>query len=117
MFLQTVGEADVQQALQVSLQYNHLYEKQFGFQASNSTEHAVIQLISQILDAFNENKHTLGIFKDLGKAFDIVDHDTLLKKLDMYVIKGKYLKCFHSYLTNRKPLKKYRDEKTYLEVS
>ena len=34
------------------LQNNLLYEKQFGFQASNSTEHAVIQLISQILDAF-----------------------------------------------------------------
>ena len=44
-----------------NLQNNLLYEKQFGFQASNSTKHAVIQLISQILDTFNENKHTLGI--------------------------------------------------------
>ena len=65
------------------LQNNLFYEKQCGFQASNSTEHAVVQLISQILDAFNENKYTLGIFIDLYKAFDTVDHDILLKKLDM----------------------------------
>ena len=52
------------------LQNNILYEKQFEFQASNSTEQAVIQIISQMLDAFNENKYTLGIFIDLSKAFD-----------------------------------------------
>ena len=98
------------------LQNNLFYEKQFGFQASNSTEHAVIQLISQILDAFNENKYTLGIFIDLSKAFDTVDHDILLKKLDMYGIKGINLKWFHSYLTNRKQFIKYRDQNTNLEV-
>ena len=53
-----------------------------------------IQLISQILDAFNENKYTLGIFIDLSKAFDTVDHNILLKKLDMDGIKGKNLKWF-----------------------
>ena len=52
------------------LQNNILYEKQFEFQASNSTEQAVIQIISQMLDACNENKYTLGIFIDLSKAFD-----------------------------------------------
>ena len=52
------------------LQNNLLYEKQFGFQASNSTEHVVIQLLSQILDAFNENKYKLGIFVELSKVFD-----------------------------------------------
>ena len=98
------------------LQNNIFYEKQFGFQASNSTEHAVIQLISQILDAFNENKYTLGIFIDLSKAFDTVDHNILLKKLDMYGIKGKNLKWFHSYLTNRKQFIKCRDQNTDLEV-
>ena len=69
------------------LQNNLFYEKQFEFQASNSTEHAVIQLISQILVAFNENKYALGIFIDLSKEFDIADHDILLKKLDMHGIK------------------------------
>ena len=62
------------------LQNNFPYEKQFGFQASDSMEHAVIQLISKILDDFNDNKYTPGMFIDLSKAFDTEDHDILLKK-------------------------------------
>ena len=53
---------------------------------------------------------------DLSKAFDTVDHDILLKKLDMYGIKGINLKWFHSYLTNRKQFIKYRDQNTDLEI-
>ena len=56
------------------LKNNRFYEKQFGVQALKSTEHVVIQIISQILDAFNENKYTLC------KAFDTVDHKIFLKK-------------------------------------
>ena len=98
------------------LQSNLFHEKQFGFQASNSTEHVVVQLISQILDAFDENKYTLGMFIDLSKAFDTADHDLLLKKLDMYGIKGTKLKWFCSYLTNRKQFIKCCDQITDLEV-
>ena len=83
--------------------------------ASNSTEHAVIQIISKILDAYNENRYTLGIFIDLSKAFNIVDHDTLFKKLDMDGIKRKSLKWFRSYIINRKEFIKYRDQNTNLE--
>ena len=61
----------------------------------------VIQLIGKILHAFNENKNTLGIFVNLSKASDAADHGILLKNLDMYCIKEKSLKWFHSYLTNR----------------
>ena len=68
------------------------------------------------MDAFNESKYTLGIFIDLSKAFDTVDHNILLKKLDMYGIKGKNLKWFHSYLTNRKQFIKCRDQNTDLDV-
>ena len=73
-------------------------------------------MVSQILDAFNENKYILGVFIDLSKAFDTADHGLLLKKLDMHGIKGKYLKWFHSYFTNRKQFIKYRDQNTNLEV-
>ena len=69
-----------------------------------------------MLDAFNENKYTLGILIHLSKAFDIVDHDMLLKKLNIYGIKGKSLKWFHSYLTNKKQFIKYCDQNTNLEV-
>ena len=68
------------------------------------------------MNAFNENKYTLGIFIDVSKAFDTLDHNILLKKLGMYGIKGKNLEWFHSYLTNRKQFIKCCDQNTDLEV-
>ena len=88
--------------------YNHLYsylndnnlffQKQFGFSEGHSTNHAHIH----ICDSFNQNKYTLGVFIDLSKAFDTVDHNILLKKLSLYGIKNNNLKWFSSYLSNRK---------------
>ena len=49
-----------------------LYPKQFGFQKSHSTEHAIIQLIYQINSSFEKNDFTLGIFIDLSKTSDTV---------------------------------------------
>ena len=62
----------------------------------------VIKLISQILHDFNENKYALDIFINLTKAFDVVNHDMFLKKLDIYDMKQDGLKWFHSCLTSRK---------------
>ena len=79
-----------------------LYYKQFGFQAGHSTDHAIIQLLDQIYENFEENKYMLGVFNGLSKAFDTVDHKILLCKLEIYGMKGNMLKWFESYLTNRK---------------
>ena len=59
-----------------------LYEKQFRFQTSHSIEHAILLLVNQLYQLFDESKFTLGIFIDLRKAFDTVDHKflTILKK-------------------------------------
>ena len=81
---------------------NILFNKQFGFRAGHSTEHALLELIDQISDSFNDKSYFLGIFIDLSKAFDTVDHKILLKKLQHYGIKGKNLSWFESYLTGRK---------------
>ena len=84
--------------------YNHLdskgllYEKQFGFQRNHSTEHAILQLTRDITSSFEKWEYTLGVFIDLSKAFDTVDHQILTKKLQYYGIDGTALEWFKSYL-------------------
>ena len=93
-----------------------LYQKQFGFQTSHSTEHAVLLLVNQLYQSFNKSKFTLGIFIDLSKAFDTVDHEILTKKLELYGIKGCNLEWFESYLSNRKLFITYGDKQTNIET-
>ena len=78
-----------------------LYLKQFDFQTGLSTEHAIVKLVDQIYQSFEKHHYTLGVFIDLSKAFDTVDHTILIRKLEMYGIKGINLAWFRSYLTNR----------------
>ena len=65
--------------------YNHLdskdllYEKLFGFQRNNSTQHAILQLTRDITSSFEKGEYTLGVFIDLSKAFDTADHQILIK--------------------------------------
>ena len=94
---------------------NILYEKQFGFQINHSTDHAIIQLVNEILHSFDENKFTLGVFIDLSKAFDTVNHQILLSKLEHYGVKSTNLKWFSDYLTNRKQFISYDNETTEMD--
>ena len=59
-------------------------------------------IVDQIYESFENEKYTVGIFIDLSKAFDTVDHTTLLKKLEIFGITGANIAWFRRYLTNRK---------------
>ena len=86
---------------------NLLFDKQFGFQLNNSTEHAILQLVNDI--SFERGEYTLGIFIDLFKAFDTANLEILISKLEYYGIKGKNLKWLKSYLSERKQCISYSD--------
>ena len=81
---------------------NILYEKQFGFRKGHSTNHALISIVEEIRKNLDNGLFTCGVFVDLEKAFDTVNHSILVKKLEYYGINGAYNSWIKSYLENRK---------------
>ena len=78
-----------------------LNDSQYGFREKRSTEHAILDIISQIENNMDKKVYSCGIFIDLRKAFDTVDHSILLQKLNHYGIRGTVNKWFASYLIGR----------------
>ena len=83
-------------------QQNCFYNAQFGFRLSLSTNNALMSITENIQSQLDQNKFWAGVFVDLKKAFDTVDHEILLKKLSHYGIRGIANEWFCSYLTKRK---------------
>ena len=81
--------------------HNILSKFQFGFRKSRSTEHAIVEITDNFKKAIDKNLYTCGVFLDFSKAFDTVNHQILLKKLEAYGIRGTPLQWFTNYLTNR----------------
>ena len=82
--------------------HNILYPPQFGFRQKYSTNHAMIQITESIRNSIDHNEFACGIFIDLKKAFDTVNHFILLSKLNHYGVRAKAYDWFQSYLSNRK---------------
>ena len=80
------------------IMYNHLldfidlnhiiYDHQYGFRQKHSTQQAIITLVDRITNSLDKGDIVISVFLDLKKAFDTVDHSTLLKKLYAYGIRG-----------------------------
>ena len=95
------------------LQNMVLFDSQYGFRSGHNTTNAVTELIGNILKGFEKNEVTVALFLDLSKAFDTLQHSTLLKKLEKYGVRGVPLQWFSSYLANRKHYVKYNGCKSF----
>ena len=83
------------------IKYNLLSEEQFGFREKLLTCSATNALINSILISLEKNKFIGGLFCDMNKAFDCVNHEILLAKLDCYGISGTPNRLIGSYLRER----------------
>ena len=91
--------------------YDHLYgfldkfellhPLQFGFREKHSTTHALLCLTESIKHSIDNRKYGCGIFLDLQKAFDTVNHNILVKKLEHHGVRSNILDWFRSYLCGR----------------
>lgn len=78
-----------------------LFDSQYGFRSGHSCEHALLEAQNFLNVTLDKNQIAALLLIDFSKAFDMVDHEILLNKLDHYGIRGINLSWFRSYLTGR----------------
>ena len=78
-----------------------LFDHQYGFRLKCSREQAILDLTSNLLQAHNAKLKSIDLFFDLSKAFDELNHEVLLSKLEQHGIRGITKKWFSSYLSQR----------------
>lgn len=82
--------------------HNIIFCRQYGFRKGYGTEAAVVSVVNEICNGLDKGfSGVAGVFFDLSKAFDLVDHSILIKKLEFFGIQGSTIKLIESYLHNR----------------
>ena len=79
--------------------FNIITDEQNGFRDNKSTETACHTFTENIQKALGNNLHVVGIFLDLTKAYDVINHDILFYKLESYGVRGTLNLCFKPYLS------------------
>ena len=83
------------------VRYGIIFKSQYGFRTGHNTTHASLDFLKSIEDALENNELAIGVFCDLSKAFDTLNHQILLDKLDHYGVRGTALSWFETYLKGR----------------
>ena len=78
-----------------------LSDNQYGFRSNRSTSLALLELVEKITKSIDDGKYTIGIFIDIKKAFDTIDHNILLQKLHFLGVRGVANSWLTSYLSKR----------------
>lgn len=91
-----------------------LIDSQYGFRPNRSTSLALMDLVEELTSTIDNKKMAIGVFIDLKKAFDTINHDTLLHKLESYGIRGVGLNWVQSYIGQRKQFVQIGDKKSTL---
>jgi hypothetical protein len=73
------------------VRYGILFKSQYGFRKGHSTTHAILDFLKQVTEAQEQGDECMGIFCDLSKAFDTINHELLLHKLQHYGITGQVM--------------------------
>lgn len=81
-----------------------LAEQQYGFRRNRSTELAIFNTVSHIFDSLDRGDNVAGLYFDLSKAFDTIDHQLMLHKLSGYGVRGVALDLMASYLSERQQI-------------
>jgi hypothetical protein len=81
--------------------YNILHDAESGFRSNHSCQTALVNILGKWIVQMNNENVNVVILLDLRKAFDLVDHDIMAKKLEIYGFNKKALARFNSYMTNR----------------
>ncbi len=98
------------------MKYNLIHLAQSGLRKFHSSETALAKMVSQWSTNMIKGDLTGLILLDLHKAFDMVNHDLLLRKLKQYRVSVNALCWFTSYLTDRKQYVQVNQNKSELET-
>ena len=114
--LSKIAEKWIGRQLYNHFERNHLFPKhQYGFRKKKSTMNAVTNLVYEMEKAKINNKSFAVMFMDLSKAFDLIDHTILYRKLTMYGITQASIEIIRSYLSNRRQFVEINSEKSSIK--